>query len=361
MERKLATIRKINNITPIEGADKIELVTIDGWKVVVAKDVGHKVGDLVVYCEIDSFLPIREEFEFLRKSSYKKMGDVEGFRLRSVKLKGQISQGLVLPISIFGGYGYRISENLLNENPALEPNKIVISVSDMIELSLGQDVTEVLGIIKYEPPIPAELAGKVKGQFPSYIFKTDEERIQNLSLEYKELKKHKFYVTEKLDGSSSTFYFKDGEFGVCSRNLELLETEGNTFWRVARELDLENKLKRVTYNVSIQGELIGEGIQGNPYKIKGQTIRFFNGFNIDTQEYLDFKGFEHLIDMLELETVPILDENFTLPETIDELLKYADDKSKLNSDFNREGVVIRTLDRKKSFKVISNQFLINEK
>ena len=228
-------------------------------------------------------------------------------------------------------------------------------------LEIGRVVTQLLNIIKYDPPIPAELAGKVKGLFPSFLNKTDEERIQNLSSEYDELKKHKFYVTEKLDGSSATFYFKDGEFGVCSRNLELLESEGNTFWKVARELDLENKLKQVSYNLCIQGELIGEGVQGNPYKIKGQTIRFFNAFDIDNQKYLDFKGFEHLIDMLELKSVPIIDEYFTLPETIEELLKYADDKSKLNPNFDREGVVIRTLNRKTSFKVISNQFLLNEK
>ena len=334
-ERKLATIRKINNLSPIEGADKIELATMDGWKVVVALDVGHIVGDWVVYCVIDSFLPIKEEFEFLRKSSYKKMGDQEGFRLKTIKLRGQVSQGLILPMSVFGDFGWTAYE--------------------------GLDVTERLGIIKYEPPIPAELAGKEKGLFPSFLNKTDEERIQNLSSEYDELKKHKFYVTEKLDGSSATFYFKDGEFGVCSRNLELLESEGNTFWKVARELDLENKLKQVSYNLCIQGELIGEGVQGNPYKIKGQTIRFFNAFDIDNQKYLDFKGFEHLIDMLELKSVPIIDEYFTLPETIEELLKYADDKSKLNPNFDREGVVIRTLNRKTSFKVISNQFLLNEK
>ena len=94
MERKLASIRVISNLSPIEGADKIETATIDGWKVVVAKDVGHKVGDKVIYCEIDSFLPIRDEFEFLRKSSYKKMGGEEGFRLKTIKLRGQVSQGL---------------------------------------------------------------------------------------------------------------------------------------------------------------------------------------------------------------------------------------------------------------------------
>lgn len=361
MERKLASIRKISDIQPIDGADMIELAIVDGWKVVVAKNVGHKVGDMVVYCEIDSFLPIKDEFEFLRKSSFKKMGDQEGFRLKTIKLRGQVSQGLILPLSVFEGYGYRVSENLLNENPALEPNRSVISPSDMIELVVGNDVTEVLGIVKYEPPIPAELAGKVKGLFPSFIRKTDEERIQNLSDQYDELKKHTYYVTEKLDGSSATFYYKDGVFGVCSRNLELLETEGNTFWKVARELDLENKLKDYGVNISVQGELIGEGIQGNPYKIKGQTVRFFNLFDIDLQEYHSLPTFQKTMNELGLETIPILDVRFTLPESIDELLKYADSKSVLNPNFDREGVVIRSLDRKISFKVISNKFLLNEK
>jgi len=98
MERKLASIRQISEIRPIEGADAIELAIVDGWNVVVAKNVNHKVDDYVVYCEIDSFLPIKPEFEFLRKSSYKKMGDQEGFRLKTIKLRGQISQGLILPL-----------------------------------------------------------------------------------------------------------------------------------------------------------------------------------------------------------------------------------------------------------------------
>jgi len=335
MERKLASIRRISEIQEIPGADLIELALVDGWKVVVAKEVGHKVGDLVVYCEIDSFLPIREEFEFLRKSSYKKMGDQEGFRLKTIKLRGQVSQGLILPMSVFALYPSNPTE--------------------------GDDVTEALDIVKYEPPIPAELAGKVKGLFPSFIRKTDEERIQNLASEYEEMKKHTYYVTEKLDGSSATFYINNGEFGVCSRNLELLETEGNTFWKVARELDLENKLKEYGINLSVQGELIGEGIQGNPYKIKGQTVRFFNLFDIDLQVYHSLSVFKETMKVLGLETVPVLETHFHLPETIDELLKMADSKSVLNSNFDREGIVIRSLDRKISFKVISNKFLLNEK
>lgn len=340
MERKLASVRRISDIQEIPGADMIELAIVDGWKVVVAKNVGHKINDLVVYCEIDSFLPIKEKFEFLRKSSYKKMGDQEGFRLRTVKLRGQVSQGLILPMSV------------------LYDNR---SLSAFDELTVGDDVTSILEIVKYELPIPAELAGKVKGLFPSFIRKTDEERIQNLASEYDEMKKHTYYVTEKLDGSSATFYFNNGEFGVCSRNLELLETEGNTFWKVVRELDLENKLKEYGVNLSVQGELIGEGIQGNPYKIKGQTVRFFNLFDIDLQVYHSLSMFKSLMTDLGLQTVPVLETQFHLPDTIDELLMRADGKSELNPNFDREGIVIRSLDIKISFKVISNKFLLNEK
>jgi RNA ligase (TIGR02306 family) len=335
MERKLASIRKISDIQPIEGADMIELAIVDGWKVVVAKNVNHKVGDLVVYCEIDSFLPIKEEFEFLRKGSYKKMVDgTEGFRLRTIKLRGQVSQGLILPIHTL---------------PLLEM------------VHEGQDVTEMLGIVKYEPPIPAELAGKVKGLFPSFLRKTDEERIQNLSGEIETWKDKTFYVTEKLDGSSATFYYKDGEFGVCSRNLELLETEDNTFWKFARQVDLENKMRDFDINISLQGELIGEGIQGNPYKIKGQTVRFFNLFDIDLQEYHNLSMFEGVCNRFGVEMVPILNKHFDMFDTVEELLEYADGKSVLNPNFDREGVVIRSLDRKISFKAISNKFLLNEK
>jgi len=263
------------------------------------------------------------------------MGDVEGFRLKTIKLRGQVSQGLVLPKTIFSAFVDAIWE--------------------------GLDVTKALGILKYEPPIPAELSGVAKGQFPSFIKKTDEERIQNLTNEYEELQNFNYYVTEKLDGSSATFYYKDGEFGVCSRNLELLESEGNSFWKVARALDLERKMSKIGYNFCLQGELIGEGIQGNPYKIKGQTVKFFNGFNIDTQQYLELRSLVNLITKLELEMVPILNLDFYLPETIEEIIMHADGKSRLNPDFDREGLVIRSHDRRISFKAISNKFLLKEK
>jgi RNA ligase (TIGR02306 family) len=334
MERKLASIQKIADIQPIPNADAIEVVVINGWKVVTKKGE-FKVGDLCVYCEIDSFLPILPKYEFLRKSSYKKMENgLEGFRLRTIKLRGQVSQGLVLPVSV------------LPEGRTLFE---------------GLDVTEVMAITKYEPPVPANLAGKVKGHFPSFLIKTDEERVQNLTGTYPFDKSLRFYVTEKLDGSSSTFYFKDGEFGVCSRNLELLETPDNTFWKVARQLKLEEILGTFDENICLQGELIGEGIQGNPYKIKGQTVRFFNAFNINQHRRLSFSEFYEIMNKFNLDTVPVLDENFTLPDTIDELLSFSEGKSLLNRETEREGLVIRSQDCEISFKVISNQFLLNEK
>jgi RNA ligase (TIGR02306 family) len=376
MERKLATVRRIKEIIPIEGADRIELAVVDGWKVVVAKDVQHKVGDLVIYCEIDSFLPIREEFEFLRKSSFKKMGDQEGFRLKTIRLRGQVSQGLLLPLSVLEdademkiGYSQQPWGMQLQLGP----------YDDALLIEEGTDVSNHLEIVKYEPPIPAELAGKVKGLFPSFIRKTDEERVQNLADDYEKWKltsAHQFYVAEKLDGASATYYFKDGVFGVCSRNLELAEPEEfvpgmvmcddgverpkqeNTFWKVARQLDLKTKLGAVGYNICLQGELIGEGIQGNPYGIKGQTVRFFSVYQIDSRTRLGIKDLEDICFMIGLQTVPILESNFLLPNTIEEMLQYAEGKSALNPKTEREGVVVRSLDGTISFKAISNKFLL---
>ena len=378
MERKLASIRRIKEILPIEGADAIEVAVVDGWKVVTKKGE-YKPGDLCIYCEIDSFLPIREEFEFLRKSSFKKMADQEGFRLKTIRLRGQVSQGLLLPLSVLEG------PDEMKIGVSRQPHGDQLQVGpydDALVIEEGADVSNHLGIVKYEPPIPAELAGKVKGLFPSFLRKTDEERVQNLAKEYAEWclsSKHQFYVAEKLDGSSATFYFKDGVFGVCSRNLELAEPEPfvpgmvmcddgierpkqeNTFWKVAREMDLKTKLAAVGYNVCLQGELIGEGIQGNPYKIKGQVVRFFNAFNIDTQEYLNLRDFVSLVILLGLDHVPILEAPFQLPDTVEGMLKYAEGRSALNPNIEREGVVIRSLDRTISFKAISNIFLLNEK
>ena len=378
--RKLASIQKVAKIIPIPDADAIEVAQINSWKVVVKKGE-FKEGDLCVYFEIDSFLPMEKEFEFLRKSSYKKMGDLEGFRLKTIKLRGQVSQGLCLPLSILekdDEMKIGISKQPWGDQLQLGP------YDDAIVIEEGADVTSYMCVLKYDPPIPASLAGKVKGNFPGFIRKTDEERIQNMTKEFEKMKEHKYFVTEKLDGSSATYYFRDGVFGVCSRNLELADPgefepgmvvgedgaerpkKENTFWKVAKELFIEEKLGTLEQNYSIQGELIGESVQGNPYKIKGHTLRIFNVFNIDTQEYLGLDEMEEFlkkvnVDNHPLELVPVLDRDYKLPDTIDEILAQADGKSVLNKDTDREGIVIRNHDKSISFKAISNTFLLKEK
>jgi len=328
--RHLATIAKIEELKNIPGADKIEAARVKGWWVVVLKDQ-FKTDDFVLYFEIDSFLPVKSEYDFLLKGNKpKKMlsegKEAEGIRLRTIKLRGQISQGLILPLPV-----------------------------DLKGLAEGEDVTESLGVIKYEQSIPSCLSGIAKGAFPSFLPKTDEERIQNM-VEVLD----SYYMTEKLDGSSVTYYKKDGMFGVCSRNLELQEGE-TTQWKIARELNLKEILHD---NFALQGEIVGEGIQKNPYKIKGQKVYFFNVYNIAAGKFLEFEDFKGMCKFLHLETAPILDENFSLPENVDEMLEIAIGKSMLNSDCEREGVVVRKKshigNERISFKAISNNYLLSE-
>lgn len=333
MARKLASIQKILALEPIEGADAIEKATVLGWQLVVKKGE-YKIGDLCVYCEIDSLLPEKPAFEFMKP---------RGMRVRTIRLRGQISQGICFPLSILPT-DFQVIEDA--------------------------DCTEILEITKYEAPIPASLQGKVKGRFPSFIHKTDETRVQVLQTSLDKYKGQTFYITEKLDGSSCTYYLKDGEFGVCSRNLELLEDDENSLWKVARILDIENKLRSLSGNYALQGELIGEGIQSNKYKIRGQDFRVFNIFNIDKYEYLNFDELTKMSATLGLQTVPILSTNYVLNNNIPEIIELATIKSTLLKDVWAEGIVLRPLQELKdfgndnlpggrvSFKAINPEFLL---
>lgn len=340
--RKLATVQQIAELRPIEGADAIEVARINGWDIVVKKG-DFKVEEMVVFCEVDSFLPIKPEYEFLRKSSYKKMPDgTEGFRLKTIKLRGQLSQGLLI------NYQTLISKIPPDENGH-------INLPDM-----GEDVTEILGITKYESPIPACLSGLVKGNFPSFIPKTDEERVQNLSEAYNTYKQNKFYVTEKLDGSSMTCYLHNDEFGVCSRRVDLKETEDNSYWISARLEKIEEKMRaNFLHNIAFQGELIGPGIQGNRYKVVGKPqLHIFNMYNIMNGEFYHADIMIETCKALGLKHVPILYHHFPLPDTVEDLIQYAEGKSVLAPDVEREGVVVRTYSKGISFKAISNKYLL---
>lgn len=345
--RRLATVQQISELRPIEGADAIEVARINGWDIVVKKG-DFKTDEMVVFCEVDSFLPIQPEYEFLRKSSYKKMPDgTEGFRLRTIRLRGQLSQGLLINY-----------QTLISKLPPDENGRIPLP-------DVGEDVTEIMGIIKYEPPIPACLAGQAKGNFPGFLNKTDEERVQNIQSSMYERyrnKGNKYYITEKLDGSSCSIYLRGNEFGVCSRNLNLLETPDNTFWKVARQYNIEEILREHSnysgfQTICLQGELIGEGVQKNPYNIKGHEFHIFNLYLSDLDYYANIDELIEFTQRYNLKHVPLLYKDINLPENSKVCLELSEGKSKLNSNTEREGIVIRYFDRSVSFKAISNKFL----
>lgn len=364
--RNLASIRKIASIEPIEGADRIVCATVDGWKLVTQKSNNFQPGDLVVYFEIDSFLPVEDRFEFLRPSSFKStkhLGD--GFRIKTIKLKGQVSQGLILPISEFFEY---------NSDDCNWYRKDNSSVDWAVE---GEDLTEWLGVKKWEKPLSPQLQGVARGNFPSFIRKTDQERVQNIfgRLKHKHDQDSLWETSIKLDGSSMTVYVngvgrteEELRFGVCSRNLDLKESEGNIFWKVARELNLEEHLIRVAKatgkNFAIQGELMGPGVQDNREKFVDHKFFLFDIWDIDEQRYMS--PTERLIftlehDLCHIEIAPILG---MLPlshfESVQSVLDYVDSVKSINHDIP-EGVVFKSWNGEHSFKCISNKFLLKEK
>jgi hypothetical protein len=355
--RRLATIQEIKNLRPIDGADKIEVAEILGWECVVKKGE-FKVGDKAVYIEIDSIVPERKEFEFLRDRK---------FRVRTIKLRKQISQGLALPIDILPKGVYNIDD----------------------------DVTEILEIKKYDPQAEAEaklIEAKVeksnpivkflcrfsifkklfykpkKGSFPSFIHKTDETRIQNIPSILEKEKDNEFIVTEKLDGQSATYFLvKDKKslfgkqkytFGVCSRNLLLPIEDNSSYWTIAKQYKIREVLEMIIGDqqfVAIQGEILGEGIQGNKYKIKGYDFYAFN--LIFPNKKIDSLMARDWLDIVGIKFVPILEEDFKLKCSVAEMVEYAKGKSTL-LPILREGVVIRSYDKDVSFKVINPEFLL---
>jgi RNA ligase (TIGR02306 family) len=318
------------------------VATVGGWRVVIKK--GEFVpGDLAVYCEIDSWIP-NDLAPFLSKGSEPRVyNGVVGERLRTVKLRGQVSQGLLLPHDIVW------DKNMFDFNRFDE----------------GDDVSELLNIQKWEAPIPAQLAGEVRGMFPGFIPKTDQERIQNLTAEFADWTERKLHweVTEKLDGSSMTVYVFDEDEGVCSRNLNLRETEGNSLWTVARRNDLIGKIRSTGQNLAFQGELIGEGIQGNPYKIRGQEFYLFDIYDIDAGRYLTPLERQALAARLRVLCVPTVAAHANPYDTlgivdIAQMLKFAEGKSVLMNATEREGLVFKCHEEAVSFKAISNKFLL---
>ena len=333
--RKMASIRRIDCIRPIPGADAIECARVGGWDVVVKRDE-FQAGDLAVYCEIDSWIP-HELAPFLSKGSEPRVFEgVPGERLRTVKLRGQVSQGLLLPLNDLLKMKYD-GDTVVGE---------------------GDNVSELLNIQKWEAPVPAQLAGDVRGAFPSFVPKTDQERIQNLTEEFDSWGKLTWEITEKLDGSSMTVYFNNGDFGVCSRNWNLSETQGNSMWQQARRYDLAQVLAREG-NFAVQGEIIGEGIQGNPYRIQGQDFFVYDVFDIDQQKYLAPLERREFVERNGLKHVPVINSDIPTPVSVNFTLESAEGRSVLNPATEREGLVFKS-NGTISFKAISNKFLLRQ-
>lgn len=242
------------------------------------------------------------------------------------------------------------------------------------ELS-GIDFSKILGVTKWEPAIPACLSGLAKGNFPGHSQKSDQERIQNLKHYFDLYKDEEFEMTLKLDGSSCTMYLHDGDFGVCSRNLDLKEDETNSFWIQARKYDVETKLRALNKNLSIQGELIGEGIQGNHEKIKGQDLMVFNVWDQDLHRFLTPNERYGVLGLLnkdvpspkKIKHVPVLGYKKVFQEfkNVQELLDFVETQVAMNEGVTLEGIVFKSMNlingEVVSFKVVSNKYLFEEK
>lgn len=341
--RRLATVRQVSQVLPIEGADLIELAITDGWQCVIRKG-SFLAGDLAIYCEVDTVLPVLPQYEFLRKGCYVRrdwLPNGEGFRLRTIRLRNQISQGLLLPLT----------------DTSLEE---------------GMDVSDTLGIIKWEPPLHAGLAGMAKGNFPTFIHKTDQERVQNIAREvFSDMYQWvRWGATLKLDGTSCTFYHRDGEVGVCSRNINLkLDQSGNAYVNMYHELDIGTKLLGMGRNIAIQGELMGPGIQGNREKLPRQQFYCFDVWDIDNQRYLLKGERDPIIQATGLEIVPVLGVGTLMElgcDTLNGMLKFVNRPSM--SHKIAEGVIFKVIDvpysfskpMHYSFKCINNRYLLTE-
>jgi hypothetical protein len=353
--RKLASIQKILGIRPIEGADNIECVTVLGWECVTKKEE-FRVGELMVYIEVDSILPDRPEFEFLRDRK---------FRVRTIKLRKQISQGLCLPLTM-------LPENTWKE---------------------GDDVTDILGITKYDPQLIQEtlerermdskkkswiekflmsfkfyrnmVYRKKSEVWPGFISKTDEERIQNMpSVCAKEVTVH-FDTTEKLDGQSATYALKRlprkfwqfnvrHQFFVCSRNIHLKTPHQCSYWEIAKKYDIENVLKNLILDedyVVLQGEIIGPGIQKNRYNMP--DYEFF-AFNLEfSDKRMSYNVMSNLLDKA-VKVVPWVGKRY-LGNDVNSSVEIAKGMSSL-ANIKREGVVMRG--NHLSFKIINPDYLL---
>lgn len=338
MKRKLASVVRVAAVSPIAQADRIELARVAGWQCVVKKGE-VQAGALGVYFEIDAVPPDTAQFSWLwqQKHAPAPQPRPATFRIRTLRLRGTLSQGLLLPLEGLG-------------------------LGDVAE---GDDVTERLGVGKYEPPAPSGM-GEYRGPFPGVVPKTDEQRVQSAPGVLDELRGKPFVATVKCDGTSATFVQVDGALHVCGRNHSILEGD-NLYWYVAKKRRIAEVLAKAPH-LALQGEVVGPGIQKNPLGLADKDLLVFSLYDTRAGRYLadgELRAFclEH-----GLEPVPLAFEGEAFDETVDSLLQKAEGLYPGTSN-QREGIVVRPRDELRSevlagrlsFKAISNAYLLDER
>ena len=359
--RKLASIKTISDLLPIEGKDRIELAIIEGWQIIVKKGE-YQIGDKTIFVEIDSVLPDKPEFDFLRKNK---------FRIKTMKMSGVLSQGICFPMSILPEGEYNLEDDVtdiigIKQYEATRD----IETEDVIDNTSKKFQHPVFKFLFRFSVIRKLLLPKKQNKgFPEFISKTDETRIQNIPNMLKN-KDVKFIVREKVDGQSGTFFLKkmnkkwfwqkqSYDFGVCSRNMRLWNETNSSYWFVAKKYNIKAVLEDLIGDndfVAIQGECVAPSVQGNKYKVTEPDVYVFNLIYPDRKVCcLDYE-----VDFLNkygLKLCPLVAVDFILPDTVNELLDFATGKSALY-DTLREGIVLRSYYKNISFKTVSPDFLI---
>lgn len=344
-DRVLASIVKILNLTPILGADNVILAQVLGWEVVVKKEE-FKVGDLAIYFSIDSILETNPNTEFLANKP-----------LKTRKIRGVLSQGLVAPLEWL--IPYNVDPSTVKE---------------------GDDVTTIMNVKKWIPKDEEEVynyskaTDTSKSNYPEYIPKTNEERVQNISNEIEYFKDKNVVITQKFDGTSATYVFKDGNFMVCGRNFTLLENTGkgvSHYFEIASRYNLEENFstnfKHLGRSLAIQGEIIGPKINANRHKVDKIEYYVFNIFDIKERIYYPHSEVENICNLLGLKMVKLVYKGPMKEEwlSVKELLAQSD-LQRYESGEICEGIVLKTdLDLgvrgRRSCKIISNNFLLKYK
>jgi RNA ligase (TIGR02306 family) len=334
MARSLVSIQRAWAVTPIPQSDFLEKVQVMGWQC-VAKKGEFAAGDLGVYFEVDSFLPVDPRYEFLRGSSYRE-NDINGsgFRIRTDKMRGELSQGLLLPLSLF---------------------------PELAGFAEKDNVTERLGIKKWEVPEVAEASGTIIGERPFGIPASDEIRIQSAPELLDALAGKPYYITTKMDGTSAIVYYIDGAIGCCSRNKEIKDEESALYWAPVYRYGLKEKLARYGKNIVLTGELCGPGIQKNKLRLPQYEWYVFDVKDWDSGAYVPYETALEICAALGVPTVPLEERGEQFSYTLEALLEKA--KGKYKSELDKEGIVVRDVRSPKavSFKVLNNDALLKEK